>query len=77
MTRHVTVGVDGSPESAAAARWAAQEAGQRDVRLLLASRVPPASPTSEHTGRAGAGLSTCPEIRRRRPVHQARRSCAR
>ncbi|MFE9816980.1 universal stress protein [Streptomyces sp. NBC_00236] len=35
MTRHVTVGVDGSPQSAAAARWAAREAGQRAVPLLL------------------------------------------
>lgn len=35
MPRHVTAGVDGSPESLAAAHWAAREAGLRDARLLL------------------------------------------
>ncbi|KAF2776435.1 universal stress protein [Streptomyces sp. OM5714] len=36
MTRTITVGIDGSPESHAAAEWAAREAGLRDlpVRLL-------------------------------------------
>ncbi|WP_418955605.1 universal stress protein [Streptomyces tritici] len=35
MSRSVTVGVDGSPESVAAARWAAQEARLRGVPLRL------------------------------------------
>ncbi|WP_406368405.1 universal stress protein [Streptomyces sp. NBC_01546] len=34
MRHHVTVGVDGSPESRAAARWAAQEAVLRQVPML-------------------------------------------
>lgn len=36
MTRTITVGIDGSPESHAAAEWAAREAELRDlpVRLL-------------------------------------------
>ncbi len=39
MKHHVTVGVDGSPESLAAARWAAQEAvlrGPVPLRLVHA-----------------------------------------
>ncbi|KES04316.1 hypothetical protein BU52_26260 [Streptomyces toyocaensis] len=35
MSRTVTVGFDGSPESRAAAEWAAREAGLRGSRLLL------------------------------------------
>ncbi|MFE7378848.1 universal stress protein [Streptomyces zhihengii] len=35
MPRHVTAGVDSSPESLAAAHWAAREAALRDARLLL------------------------------------------
>ncbi|TQK49998.1 nucleotide-binding universal stress UspA family protein [Streptomyces sp. SLBN-118] len=35
MTRHVTVGLDGSPESRAAAAWAAEEALLREVPLHL------------------------------------------
>jgi nucleotide-binding universal stress UspA family protein len=35
MTPHVTAGVDGSPESLAAAQWAAREAVLRDVPLHL------------------------------------------
>ncbi|MET8953680.1 universal stress protein [Streptomyces sp. NPDC004393] len=35
MTRPVTVGVDGSPESAAAAAWAGREAVRRDLPLRI------------------------------------------
>lgn len=35
MKHHITVGIDGSPESRAAARWAAGEAGLRQVPLRL------------------------------------------
>ncbi|MFJ7900048.1 universal stress protein [Streptomyces sp. NPDC096198] len=35
MTRPVTVGVDGSPESTAAAAWAAREAVRRDLPLRI------------------------------------------
>ncbi|RSS79718.1 universal stress protein [Streptomyces sp. WAC06614] len=39
MNAHLTVGVDGSPESRAAARWAAQEAVLRQVPLRLVHAV--------------------------------------
>ncbi|WP_327134830.1 universal stress protein [Streptomyces sp. NBC_01343] len=39
MKHHVTVGVDGSRESRAAARWGAQEAALRDVPLRLVHAV--------------------------------------
>ncbi|MEU4144456.1 universal stress protein [Streptomyces parvulus] len=35
MTRMIAVGIDGSPESRAAAEWAAREAGLRDVPVRL------------------------------------------
>ncbi|MEU8794317.1 universal stress protein [Streptomyces sp. NPDC048643] len=35
MLRHVAAGIDGSPESLAAAHWAAREALRRDASLLL------------------------------------------
>lgn len=35
MTRMITVGIDGSPESRAAAEWAAREAELRDVPVRL------------------------------------------
>ncbi|MFJ6934416.1 universal stress protein [Streptomyces sp. NPDC101132] len=46
MTHHVAIGVDGSPESLAAARWAAQEAVLRQVPLRLVHAVDwPLDPT--------------------------------
>ncbi|WP_371592279.1 universal stress protein [Streptomyces virginiae] len=39
MKHHITVGVDGSPESRAAARWAAREAVLRQVSLRLVHAV--------------------------------------
>ncbi|GAA2633930.1 MULTISPECIES: universal stress protein [Streptomyces] len=39
MKHHVTVGVDGSPESRAAARWGAREAVLREVPLRLVHAV--------------------------------------
>ncbi|MFE0601528.1 universal stress protein [Streptomyces sp. NPDC058892] len=39
MKHHVTVGIDGSPESRAAARWGAREAALRDVPLRLVHAV--------------------------------------
>ncbi|MGW6939038.1 universal stress protein [Streptomyces xanthophaeus] len=39
MKHHVTVGVDGSPESRAAARWGAREAALREVPLRLVHAV--------------------------------------
>ncbi|AWK09082.1 universal stress protein [Streptomyces spongiicola] len=56
MPRHVTAGLDGSAESAAAAEWAAGEARLRQValRLLLVSDDPaPSRPAAEHGGAGG------------------------
>ncbi|MFD0373778.1 universal stress protein [Streptomyces sp. NPDC127112] len=52
MNDHITVGVDGSPESRAAARWAAQEAVLRQVPLRLVHAVDwPLDPVLPGVGR--------------------------
>lgn len=53
----ITVGLDGSPESLAAADWAAREAAQRDVPLrLLHARTPPAVAVTPFSGAAAPEL---------------------
>ncbi|MFB7462319.1 universal stress protein [Streptomyces sp. NPDC056224] len=55
MKHHVTVGVDGSPESVAAARWGAREASLRHVPLRLVHAVDwPMSPAIPRTGHEAA-----------------------
>ncbi|MCX5126929.1 universal stress protein [Streptomyces sp. NBC_00347] len=55
MKHHVTVGVDGSPESMAAARWGAREASLRQVPLRLVHAVDwPMSPAIPRPGHEAA-----------------------
>ncbi|WP_412078700.1 universal stress protein [Streptomyces xanthophaeus] len=55
MKHHVTVGVDGSPESMAAARWGAREASLRQVPLRLVHAVDwPMSPAVPRLGHEAA-----------------------
>ncbi|WP_405443724.1 universal stress protein [Streptomyces avidinii] len=55
MKHHVTVGVDGSPESRAAARWGAREAALRQVPLRLVHAVDwPEAPLVPRPGRENA-----------------------
>ncbi|MET9854515.1 universal stress protein [Streptomyces sp. NPDC006450] len=55
MNRHVTVGVDGSPESRAAALWGAREAAVRQVPLRLVHAVDwPEAPLVPRPGRENA-----------------------
>ena len=49
MDRAVTVGLDGSPESLAAAHWAADEADQRKLTLRLVHAWPLLVPEPAHT----------------------------
>lgn len=52
MNHHVTVGIDGSPESRAAAMWSAREAALREVPLRLVHAVDwPMSPALPRLGR--------------------------
>lgn len=44
MQRALTVGLDGSPESLAAARWATDEAERRNLTLRLLHAWPPLVP---------------------------------
>ncbi|MGW6691325.1 universal stress protein [Streptomyces sp. NPDC054961] len=75
MEDHVTVGVDGSPESRAAARWAAQEAVLRQVPLRLVHAVDwPLDPVLPGLGRQDvdrwadrALTQTAEELHRRHP----------
>ncbi|MFF9981814.1 universal stress protein [Streptomyces erythrochromogenes] len=75
MEDHVTVGVDGSPESRAAARWAAQEAVLRQVPLRLVHAVDwPLDPVFPGLGRQDvdrwadqALTEAAQELRRRHP----------
>ncbi|WP_406186403.1 universal stress protein [Streptomyces sp. NBC_01006] len=55
MKHHVTVGIDGSPESMAAARWGAREAALRRVSLRLVHAVDwPISPAIPRLGHEAA-----------------------
>ncbi|GAA3384140.1 MULTISPECIES: universal stress protein [Streptomyces] len=75
MNKHVTVGVDGSAESRAAARWAAQEAVLRQVPLRLVHAVDwPLDPVLPGVGRQDVDrwadqtlAETSGELRRRHP----------
>ncbi|MHC5700008.1 universal stress protein [Streptomyces tirandamycinicus] len=64
MPQHVTAGLDGSAESAAAAEWAAREARLRQValRLLLVSDGPAPTRAATETGTAGAGRDPAAEF---------------
>ncbi|WP_406864700.1 universal stress protein [Streptomyces sp. HUAS MG47] len=72
MTAQVVVGVDGSEESATAARWAAREAVRREVplRLVLVDDWPPAPEVPlpyarDHAERAEALLREAAEAARK------------
>ncbi|MFB6520441.1 universal stress protein [Streptomyces sp. NPDC056401] len=75
MKDHVTVGVDGSAESRAAARWAAREAVLRHVPLRLVHAVDwPLDPVFPGLGRQDvdrwadqALTDTAQELHRRHP----------
>ncbi|MEU8590068.1 universal stress protein [Streptomyces sp. NPDC048664] len=67
MTRPITVGVDGSPESAAAAAWAAREAVRRDrpLRIVHAWQWEPYEivPSADRDAVAGWARRTVDEAR--------------
>ncbi|MET8947159.1 universal stress protein [Streptomyces sp. NPDC004542] len=54
MSRSITVGLDGSPESRAAAEWAAREARLRDLPLRLVHVGEPVPEPMAHAPRTGA-----------------------
>ncbi|MEV8127831.1 universal stress protein [Streptomyces sp. NPDC085944] len=64
MTRTITVGIDGSPESHAAAEWAAREAELRDlpvrgtaVHVVTGWQPPPYSPSPAADGVPDQGVA--------------------
>lgn len=77
MARTVTVGLDGSPESLAAAEWAAREAGARALPLRLVHVWEPVPQPMGHAPHLDAGLrqdlgdrlprENAEELRRRHP----------
>lgn len=83
VKHHVTVGVDGSPESRAAARWAAQEAALRHVPLRLVHAVDwPLDPVFPGLGRQDvdrwadrALTEAAEELRRRHPQLEITTRC--
>ncbi|MCX4781553.1 universal stress protein [Streptomyces sp. NBC_01264] len=83
MKHHVTVGVDGSPESLSAARWGAREAALREVPLRLVHAVDwPMSPAIPGLGREGADrwadealTEALDDVRRRHPGLEVSTRC--
>ncbi|MET3983018.1 universal stress protein [Streptomyces sp. PvR034] len=83
MKHHVTVGVDGSPESLSAARWGAREAALREVPLRLVHAVDwPMSPAIPGLGREGADrwadealTEALGDVRRRHPGLEVSTRC--
>ncbi|MFJ3974124.1 universal stress protein [Streptomyces sp. NPDC090021] len=83
MNDHITVGVDGSPESRAAARWAAREAVLRQVPLRLVHAVDwPLDPVFPGVGRqdmdrwADQALTDATrELHRRHPLLEITTRC--
>ncbi|MGW7459450.1 universal stress protein [Streptomyces sp. NPDC054797] len=83
MKHHVTVGVDGSPEGRAAARWAAREASLRDVPLRLVHAVDwPVGAALPQIGRETADrwadealAEALQEVRRRHPQMEITTRC--
>ncbi|MFH8642376.1 universal stress protein [Streptomyces goshikiensis] len=80
---HVTVGVDGSPESRAAARWGAREAALREVPLRLVHAVDwLISPMAPQPGREAADrwadealTDAAGDVRRRHPGLEVSTRC--
>ncbi|WP_328924016.1 universal stress protein [Streptomyces sp. NBC_00190] len=83
MKHHVTVGVDGSPEGRAAARWGAREAALRQVPLRLVHAVDwPANPAVPRPGRERADrwadealTEALTDVRRRHPQVEVTTRC--
>ncbi|MFE1827159.1 universal stress protein [Streptomyces yangpuensis] len=83
MKHHVTVGVDGSPESRAAARWGAREAVLREVPLRLVHAVDwLISPSVPAPGREAADrwadealTDAAEDVRRRHPGLEVSTRC--